>query len=91
MPDDYAEGELVEVRVDPSRSLVENAQRYYHKARRAERSRKRTAARSRRLRKRISDLEHLRDAAHETRELSLFAKLARDADRLEVKTKPERW
>jgi len=91
VPDDYADGVTLEVRIDPSRSLVENAQRYYHRARRADRSRQRTTTRSRRLRKRISDLEHLRAAVHEARELAHFGKLARDANRLGVKTKPERW
>lgn len=63
IPDVYSDGELIDVPVDSSRTPVENAQRYYHKAKRMERRLKHGRSRLRRLRAESEELERLRDHA----------------------------
>lgn len=91
VPDDYADGRPVNIPIDPSSSLIDNAQRYYRKARRAERSRDRTAARRHLLRERLETLERLRGEARHTDDPAACRKLARRAERLGARTRPERW
>lgn len=91
VPDDYAGGEPLQIRIDPSLSLIDNAQRYYRKARRAERSRERTLERRRGLQDRIQRLERLRGVVAEAGDPAQFGKLARQAGKLGAKTKPLRW
>ena len=59
VPDAFADGAPLEIRVDPARTLIDNAQVYYRRARRAERSAARTAARRRALEGRVGALRQI--------------------------------
>lgn len=83
-------GEL-EIPIDPARSLVDNAQAYYDRARRAERSADRTAARRRALERRIDALETLLERARESGDLDTCADLAREARQRGVTVDASGW
>lgn len=76
VPDDYSGGAPVEIPVDPSISLVDNAQSYYRKASRAERARDRTAHRRSTLERRLSLAEKFGRRAEEADRLDRLAELA---------------
>ncbi|MCH7823262.1 MAG: DUF814 domain-containing protein [Acidobacteria bacterium] len=67
VPDAFADGAPVEIPVDPARTLVDNAQVYYRRARRAERSAARTAARRRQLEGRVGALRRISSEVGSTR------------------------
>jgi len=67
VPDAFADGAPVEIRVDPARTLIDNAQVYYRRARRAERSATRTAARRRALAGRVGALRQISSDVGSTR------------------------
>ena len=91
LPDDYGDGSPIEILVDPQTTLVDNAQAYYRKARRAERSRKHTAARRTKLERQIDELGKVRTGAEGLGSLPGADKLAGRARRLGARLKPERW
>ncbi len=91
LPDDYGDGSPIEILVDPQTTLVDNAQGYYRKARRAERSRKHTAARRAKLERQIDELGKVRTGAEGLGSLPGADKLAGRARRLGARLKPERW
>ena len=91
LPDDYGNGSPIEILIDPQTTLVDNAQAYYRKARRAERSRKHTADRRAKLERQIDELGKVRTGAEGLGSLSGADKLAGRARRLGARLKPERW
>jgi predicted ribosome quality control (RQC) complex YloA/Tae2 family protein len=64
VPDDYADGSLIDIQVDPELDLIANAQRKYARAKRISRKREHSARRLVQLRR---HLEALRDLAELTR------------------------
>ena len=91
VPDDYAGGEITEIRVDPSRSLPDNAQAYYAKARRAERSAQHTRRRQAEIEKRLDEVAGIEDAAADLTDLASSRKLARAGVRHGLALRYERW
>lgn len=91
VPDHYGEGDTREIPVDPSRSLVENAQRYYRKAQRAERADRRTRQRRAALEARQRRLRSLEDELEDARDLEDWQLIARKAAADGADVHPERW
>jgi predicted ribosome quality control (RQC) complex YloA/Tae2 family protein len=93
VPDPYAEDRdaVLRIPVDPARSLVDNAESYYNRARRAERSAERTATRRARLQKRLAALEALQSQADEAARLGDCVHIARAARAHGVSVRTERW
>lgn len=94
VPDPYAaagEPAAVSIPVDPARSQVDNAQRYYNRARRAERSAARTARRRAQLQASIDELGRLLAATRHATELGTCLRLARAARSHGVTVAVERW
>ena len=91
VPDDYGDGAPIRIPVDPARSQVDNAQRYYRRARRADRSGQRTAERRRRLTARIDELEDLRKRVAAAAGSGDLRRLAREAQRLRVDLRVTAW
>ncbi len=92
VPDPWsADGATLEIPLDPARSLVDNAQAYYNRARRAERSAARTAARRRRLRERATDLRKLAEEARLAGDPGACKRLVRAAAEHGVVVKTDRW
>jgi predicted ribosome quality control (RQC) complex YloA/Tae2 family protein len=81
----------LEVPIDPARSLVDNAQTYYGRARRADRSARRTAARRRTLRSRIGTLRKLAAEAKRARDLRDCLRIARAGLTHGVEVRTDRW
>lgn len=92
VPDPYAGEEAeMEIEIDPSMSLVDNAQRYYRRARRAERSVARTTARRATLRRRRAKLEELLRQAADADEVSACLRIARQARAFKVTVDGSAW
>jgi predicted ribosome quality control (RQC) complex YloA/Tae2 family protein len=95
LPNPYADdgdaGRQAEIPINPAISLVDNAQAYYGRARRAERSARRTAARSRELRARIVELQRLLVELGEVGEAGDCTRLARAARSHGVAVATDKW
>ena len=91
LPDDYAGGEPVEIAIHPARSLPDNAQAYYAKARRAERSAEKTRRRQAYLERRIDRISGLKTSADRLRDLASARGLARAASKEGLALRAERW
>ena len=91
LPDDYGDGSPIEILIDPQTTLVDSAQAYYRKARRAERSRKHTADRRAKLERQIDALGKVRTTAEGLGSLPSADKLAGRARRLGARLEPARW
>jgi len=93
VPDPYApdtDAEL-DIPINPALSLVDNAQAYYRRARRAERSAERTAKRRAQLASSVTALEQLRSPLEQTADAAACAHLARAARAHGVKVQTDRW
>lgn len=91
VPDHYGEGALREIPVDPSRSLVENAERYYRKAQRAERAGDRTRQRRAALEARHRRLRSLQEQLEGAGSLDAWQVIARKAAAQGADVSWERW
>ena len=91
IPDVFGNGNPVEIPVDPSRSVVDNAQVYYRRARRAQRSAKRTTERYRELEARITALRQLSSEVTVAREIRDCQRLAKGALNQGVKIATGTW
>lgn len=92
VPDPYAGGGAeMEIQIDPSMSLIDNAQAYYRRARRAERGAARTAARRDTLRRRETKLLELLDETRRARQLSTCVRIARQARTHRVSVDDRAW
>ena len=95
VPDPWAKAtdarKPLELPIDPSLSLVENAQVYYGRARRAERSIQRTARRRKRLESRIESLSVLAAEAEASSDIRDCYRIARAAREHGVSVRTERW
>ncbi len=84
-------GATLEVPIDPSRSLVDNAQSYYQRARRAERSAEKTAARRKSLESRVAALRTLAAEAAAAGDVGECTRIARAATAHRVEVPTSRW
>ncbi|MEC8943767.1 MAG: NFACT family protein [Acidobacteriota bacterium] len=91
VPNAFGDGNPVDIPVDPSRSVVDNAQLYYKRARRAKRSAKRTTERCRVLEARITVLRQLSSEVAVAREIRDCQRLAKGALKQGVKIATSRW
>ena len=91
VPDAFGGGDPVEIRIDPARSLIDNAQAYYRRARRAGRSATRTAARRRTLERRIEALRRISSEVDSTREVRDGRRLAKAAAAQRVQIATSAW
>ncbi|MFQ5745460.1 MAG: NFACT RNA binding domain-containing protein, partial [Acidobacteriota bacterium] len=89
--DAYAGGEPLQIPVDPAKTLVANANAYYQRARRAERSARRTRQRLAALEGRTGDLAKLRAHLSETPDLDTCLQIARQASRHGVTVERISW
>jgi predicted ribosome quality control (RQC) complex YloA/Tae2 family protein len=91
VPDDYGDGEPLEIAIDRAKSLVENAQSYYRRAQRAERSVLRTQQRRQSLEARESRLAEIRRMAATVADMSSAQRLARLASAEGAEVRADRW
>jgi predicted ribosome quality control (RQC) complex YloA/Tae2 family protein len=91
VPDDYGDGEPIEIPVDPSKSIIENAQTYYRRAKRATRSVGRTRQRQRTLEARSGRISRLHMEIAEVSDLRSAQRMAKRAAAEGAEVKPDRW
>ncbi len=91
VPDDYGDGEPLEIPIDRKKNLVENAQAYYRRAQRATRSTERTQQRRRALEARGTRIAKLHREAAEVMDLGSAQRLARRATAEGADLRAERW
>ena len=91
VPDDYGDGEPLEIPVDRKKSLIENAQTYYRRARRATRSTERTQQRRRALEARAARIAELGQEATEVADMGSAQRLARRAAAEGAELRADRW
>lgn len=91
VPDHYGDGAILEIRVDPSRSLVENAQRYYRKAQRAERAAEKTRQRHAALEARQRRLRALEQRLETAEDPEAWQDIARRAAADGADVRWDRW
>ena len=91
VPNAFGDGDPVDITVDPSRSVVDNAQIYYRRARRAQRSATRTTERCRELEARIKALRQLSSKVTVAQEIRDCQRLAKGALTQGVKIATSKW
>jgi predicted ribosome quality control (RQC) complex YloA/Tae2 family protein len=91
VPDDYGDGEPLEIAIDRAKTLVENAQIYYRRAQRAERSVLRTRQRRQSLESRESRLAEMRTRVATVADLKAAHSLARLAGAEGAEIRTDRW
>jgi predicted ribosome quality control (RQC) complex YloA/Tae2 family protein len=91
VPDDYGDGEPLAIPVDVSMNLINNAQAYYRRAQRAERSALKTRLRRQALVSRIDKIASLAADVSLVEDLSTAKRLARRAEEEGAEVKSKRW
>jgi predicted ribosome quality control (RQC) complex YloA/Tae2 family protein len=91
VPDDYGDGEPLEIPIDRTKNLIENAQALYRRAKRATRSAKRTQQRRRALESRDNRISELHREAAEIADLGSAQRLAKRAAAEGAELKSDRW